>query len=57
MGYITYGYMVRNMWHIVEIVAHLLYKVLHNKISDTVWHKGVAQMFLHYTLVGVVILF
>ena len=49
MGYITEEYMVKNVWHLVEIVAHLLYKVWHNKVSDTVWHKGVAQLFLHNT--------
>ena len=35
MGYITVGYITKKVWHIVEIVAHLLCKVWH-KIKDTV---------------------
>ena len=35
-------------------MAHLLYKVWHNKISDTVWHKSVAQLFLPNTLYSII---
>ena len=43
IGHIKAEHRVKKMWHIIKMVAYLLYKVWQHNISAPVGHKRVAQ--------------